>query len=100
MTPEPIARSPEKVGTLNVGTDAVEAKHEPEAGTPTAVALLQQVDEFGANLRALLVEAKKLPKVEGLDKYQEPMRSLSIAQENLQTGLMWLRRAIEKPKVF
>ena len=67
---------------------------------PMAADLLRQVDEIGTVLRALIVETKRLPREKGLDPHQDPVRSLAQAQVHLQTGFMWLRRAIEAPKVF
>lgn len=66
----------------------------------TAEELLLQVEAIGNTLRYLIVAAKRLPRDTALEPHQDPTRSLSLAQAHLQTGFMWLRRAIEKPKVF
>lgn len=61
--------------------------------------LQKQVDDVGENLRKLIVLTKLLPR-KGLEGYNDELRCLGQAQSNLQTGLMWLRRAIDAPKVF
>jgi hypothetical protein len=70
------------------------------AGEADPVELLKQLDEIGESLRQLIVQCKRLPKDKSLAPHQESGRSLSQAQVQLQTGFMWLRRAIESPKVF
>ena len=66
---------------------------------PSKEHLLSELDRLAESIRALIVEAKRL-KRENLEPYQDPIRSLSVAQTNLQTGFLWLRRAIEQPKTF
>lgn len=61
--------------------------------------LQKQVDDVGEYLRKLIVLAKLLPR-KGLEPHQDELRCLGQAQTLLQTGLMWLRRAIDAPKVF
>ena len=66
----------------------------------TASELLARVDAAGEELRALIVAIKTLPREKNaIQTFTDPSRSLSIAQVELQTGLMWLRKAIE-PKGF
>ena len=72
----------------------------PPKEAPTAEALLKQTNEIGDLLRALIVSTKRLPREKGFEAHQEPVRSLALAQAHLQTGFMWLRRAIEAPKIF
>ena len=68
--------------------------------TATASELLARVDAAGEELRALIVAIKTLPREKNaIQTFTDPSRSLSIAQVELQTGLMWLRKAIE-PKGF
>lgn len=67
---------------------------------PSAEELLKQADALGEQLRALIVLSKRLPRSKGLEPHQESSRSLSLAQMYLQTGFMWLRRAIKEPKEF
>ena len=68
---------------------------------PTAEELLKKVEEVGEALRALIVLTKRLPREpQALDPHQEPGRALSLAQMYLQTGFMWLRKAIKAPKEF
>lgn len=61
--------------------------------------LQKQVDDVGEYLRKLIVLTKLLPR-KGLENYNDELRCLSQAQTHLQNGLMWLRRAIDAPKVF
>lgn len=67
---------------------------------PTAEELIAQLDVLGDALRALIIRSKHVPRTKGLDPHQDPSRSLALAQSHLQTGFMWLRRAIDMPKVF
>jgi len=61
---------------------------------------LIQLEQIGEKLRELIVSTKRLPREGAFSPHQDPVRSLSLAQSHLQTGFMWLRRAIENPKVF
>ena len=70
------------------------------APVPNAAELMARVNSIGDTLRALIVETKRLPREKGCEPHQDPVRSLAQAQVHLQTGFMWLRRAIEAPKVF
>lgn len=67
---------------------------------PTAEALIAEMNAIGDALRALIVLSKRLPRDGATEAHQDPIRALALAQANLQTGFMWLRRAIERPKVF
>lgn len=67
---------------------------------PLAADLSIEADALGEQMRQLIVSIKRLPRSAGLDPHQDPVRALSLAQAHLQTGFMWLRRAIETPKVF
>lgn len=62
--------------------------------------LLRQVNELGEALRVLIIATKRLPRDKALEPHQDATRSLALAQAHLQTGFMWLRRAIELPKIF
>ena len=88
----------------NGPTIELEGKETPPAVAPeplpAADELLKQADAIGEELRALIVLTKKLPRSKGLESHQESSRSLSLAQMYLQTGFMWLRKAINQPKVF
>lgn len=75
-------------------------KEQSEEAKQEAEELLRRVNEAGETLRALIVAGKKVQRLPGLEAHQHQTRSLDLAQENLQVGLMWLRRAIEQPKVF
>ena len=68
--------------------------------TPTDAELLAKLTECGDALRELIVLSKRLPRIAGLEAHQEQGRSLALAQAHLQTGFMWLRRAISPSKDF
>ena len=69
------------------------------AKTPDDV--LDKINALGNELRELILQAKRIPRlVQGLDAHQEPSRCVAIAQSHLQTGFMWLRRAVTQPKEF
>ena len=85
-------------GSDNVEVVGKEIKEIP--APPSAELLLAQANALGEQLRALIVTTKRLPRDKSLESHQDPVRSLSLAQAHLQTGFMWLRRAIEAPKVF
>lgn len=65
-----------------------------------ATQLLARIEVAGDKLREMIVQAKRIPRATGLEPHQDPTRSLSLAQAHLQTGFMWLRRAVEQPKGF
>lgn len=91
---DPAGRQPVELTGLEV---------KPAAETmpaPTVEELTNKVQAVGEELRALIVLTKRLPRAKGLDPHQDPTRSLSLAQMYLQTGFMWLRRAIQTPKEF
>jgi hypothetical protein len=71
-----------------------------EVKVASADELLKQVDDLGEQLRLLIVASKKVPRDKSLEPHQEQGRALSLAQAYLQTGFMWLRRAIAAPKEF
>lgn len=77
---------------------STEVKEKPAA--PVKEDVLAKVEEIGVQLRAAIIAAKRLPRDGYTDPHQDPARSLALAQAHLQTGFMWLRRAIENPKVF
>lgn len=68
---------------------------------PSKDDLLAKANELGDQMRALIVEAKRLPRGKNsIAPHQDPSRALSLSQMYLQTGFMWLRKAIEVPKEF
>lgn len=67
---------------------------------PDPLALMEEANRLGLELRALIVRCKKLPRTPGLEPHQDEVRALAIAQSNLQTGFLWLRRAIKPEPVF
>lgn len=68
--------------------------------TLTAEELMDKINGLGLHLRECIVQAKRLPRVPGLEPYEDATRSIALAQAHLQTGFMWLRRAVECPKQF
>ena len=66
----------------------------------SAESLMERLNDLGASLREVIVEAKRLPPTQGLAPHQDPTRSIAVAQSYLQTGFMWLRRAIAPTKDF
>lgn len=67
---------------------------------PTAEELMTKLHELGEQMRDLIVLTKRLPRGKALDPHQDPGRALSMAQMYLQTGFMWLRKAVQMPKEF
>lgn len=67
---------------------------------PVRSEVMERLERAGVELRELIVLTKRLPREGAFESHQDPARSLSLAQSHLQTGFMWLRRAIENPKVF
>ena len=91
----------EIVSNGNVEVTAHEVKDDnkkPE--TPKAEELLARVNDIGNDLRAVIVLAKRLPRDKALEPHQDPSRALAQSQAHLQTGFMWLRKAITTPKEF
>ena len=83
------------------GIDLSGVQTKPEVSpAPTAEELLARMDAIGVELRSLIVLAKRIPRINGLEPHQDSSKSLATAQSSLQTGFMWLRRAIEQPKIF
>lgn len=60
----------------------------------------ERISAASAELRKLILEVKRLPRDKSLEPHLEEMRCLATAQTNLQTGLMWLRRAVNPTKEF
>lgn len=68
---------------------------------PDADELLEKASAIGDQLRALIVECKKLPRDRNnILPHKDPSRSLSLSQMYMQTGFMWLRNAIKPSKEF
>ena len=87
-------------GGPEVNLQGAEIKATPAVPTPTAAELLKKVEEAGTALRGIIVLTKKLPRDKAFEPHQDPTRSIALAQAHLQTGFMWLRRAINAPKEF
>ena len=62
--------------------------------------LLLRVQEIGFELREIIVQAKKLPSEPNIEMHESHMRALDVAQTQLQTGMLWLRRAITRQRGF
>lgn len=75
-----------------------EIKELPKA--MTAEEIDSALRALGSELRRLIVSAKRLPRVPGLEAHQDPARALALAQSHLQTGFMWMRRAIAPKDEF
>lgn len=60
--------------------------------SPAEVALMNELKEQGANLAEALDAIGQIPEVD--------QRALAIARTELQTGFMWLIRAIARPQGF
>lgn len=80
-----------------VEAEATEVAAKP---VPNKDELVVRISAAGTELRNLILEAKKLPRDRSLEAHQEEMRCLSQAQNHLQTGMMWLRRAVNPSKEF
>lgn len=88
---------PEVQTSPNVEAKGVEVTAEP---SPTKEETLARVSVLSAELRRLILDIKKLPRDKTLSPHLEEVRCLSEAQTLLQTGLMWMRRAINPIKEF
>ena len=79
------------------------------------IALMNKIKDHGEQLKELLDEITSLRHNQLQDSYEgvydpdnimdskthkESMRCLNIAQENLQTGIMWLVRSVALPESF
>lgn len=67
---------------------------------PSIAEAMKSLEELADATRKFILTAKTMPRAKGMGPHQDPLRCLAIAQNNLQTGFMWLRRAVESPKVF
>ena len=94
----PLEHPLEAIGSPNVELRGREIK----AGLPPPdpEAMLKEINEIGNRLRELIVMSKRLPKRPELEPHQDASKCIAMAQSNLQTGFMWMRRIIEAPKVF
>lgn len=92
---DPVAAIPEG---LPAATAEFIEKPKPELPTPEAI--LSRLDAIGNDLRALIVDAKKLATGKGFEPHEDPMRCIAIAQSELQTGFLWLKRSINRQKGF
>ena len=108
-TPSSVEEQPFEV-TVSPGAPGIELEGRPgvilaekdakPTPPPTAEELLAEVERLGVELRTVIVRTKKLPRVSGLDPHQDLTKALAVAQVELQSGFMWLRRAISQPKIF
>lgn len=58
------------------------------------------LEKLGTDLRKLIVATKRLPREKNWEAHQDPSRSIALAQSHLQTGFMWLRRAVHPKDEF
>lgn len=74
----------------------MENQHRKIAGyrelTQVEIDLMNEIKEQGNNLGIAVDAIEEIPNVD--------QRALAIAKTHLQTGLMWLTRAIAKPESF
>jgi len=64
------------------------------------IALMNEVKELAEKVRALLIRVELLPCDEPVSQSTSPSRAREIARTELQTGFMWLVRAIARPTTF
>lgn len=83
----------------DVRLQGVEMK-EPKLPPPTQEDLLAESIDLGNKIRDLIVRTKRLPIQQGFKPFQDPTRSLALAQSHLQTGLLWLRKCITQDANF
>ena len=88
----------EVVSNRQIEVKGLDAATLPPA--PTKEEVLREINELGEALRAMVMKAKRVPRVAGLGPHQDTIRCLSQAQNHLQTGIMWLRRSVECPNIF
>ena len=63
--------------------------------------LFSEAERIGVELRTLIVRCKELDKPQAkLDPYQRPARALGLAQQYLQTGMLWLKKCINQDVSF
>lgn len=67
---------------------------------PNPDELMVEANRMGTEMRKFIVRCKKLPRTPGLGPHQDEVRALALAQAHLQTGWLWLRRAIKPEDVF
>jgi len=60
--------------------------------TQPEIDLMNRIKEQGEQLRSLIKELQATPSLD--------QRSVSIAQTNLQTGVMWAVRSVAQPESF
>ena len=73
--------------------------HTPITGyrelSPTEIALANEAKDLAAEVGDMIDSLRRDPNGEGFDQ-----RAVSIAATELQTGFMWLVRAITRPTTF
>lgn len=72
----------------------------PEKTVVTHGEAMLRIHDIGVIMRELIVDIKKLPTTGAYQAHQDPGRSLSLAQSHLQTGMMWLKRAVTPSEDF
>lgn len=70
------------------------------APIPSRDDVRRAIGEAAMLMRRIILDVKKLPRDKALEPHQDELRCLAQAQTNLQTGLMWLRRAVEQTREF
>ena len=78
----------------------VEGKEVSKEPPPKPAEVMAKVNDLGKQMRELILLTKRVPKVPNLEPHLDQVRSLALAQAHLQTGFLWLRRAIKPEKEF
>ena len=102
QTQGPLELQPGVTGDIQVVGIEVK-KDEATAEKPieyTVEEFMERIDAMGLAMRALIVDAKRMPVQKSMQPYEDPVRSLAQAQAYLQIGFMWLRKGIRQPKEF
>lgn len=87
-------------GNVEAQASPVPQPGAPVTPVPTKEEVMARINAAGAELRKIIVDAKKLPRDRSLASHLDELRCLAQAQNLLQTGLMWLRRAANPTKEF
>ena len=68
--------------------------------SPEEIALVNSIKELAEEVNETINVVAALPITDGAEVSENPARALNIARTELQTGFMWLIRAVARPKGF
>ena len=68
--------------------------------TQEEVDLVNRINEKLAEFALLCEEVGNIPVTEGYQRYENPVRAVAIAETQMQTAGMWLKRAVMRPRGF